>query len=160
PPAMWAVWSTKARGGYAELLFLGQALLLVTLALAQSRQRRLALLWGILAGLTFWTHLLAVVYLVPAVLFLGLGRRARWSVAEVGLAVGGAVLGMAPLLFDNLFNGFGTLAALLQPPDLPLDQAAQLMRFFRVGVPVLLGLGQPTTSQTMFDVDWPQRLAS
>ena len=26
PPAMWAVWSTKARGGYAELLFLGQAL--------------------------------------------------------------------------------------------------------------------------------------
>src|SRR5437879_254532 len=36
PPAMWAVWSTKARGGYAELLFLGQALLLATLALAQS----------------------------------------------------------------------------------------------------------------------------
>src|SRR6266566_8403595 len=43
PPAMWAVWSTKARGGYAELLFLGEALLLVTLALAQSRRRGLAL---------------------------------------------------------------------------------------------------------------------
>src|SRR5207249_4663737 len=27
PPSMWAVWSTKARGGYAELLFLGEALL-------------------------------------------------------------------------------------------------------------------------------------
>src|SRR3954468_6273122 len=36
PPAMWAVWSTKARGGYAELLFLGEALLLATLALTQS----------------------------------------------------------------------------------------------------------------------------
>src|SRR5437879_1217759 len=57
PPSMWAVWSTKARGGYAELLFLGQALLLVTLALGQSRRRRLALLWGILAGLALWTHL-------------------------------------------------------------------------------------------------------
>src|SRR5205814_6751608 len=55
PPAMWAVWSTKARGGYAELLFLGQALLLVTLALARLRSGRLALLWGILAGLAFWT---------------------------------------------------------------------------------------------------------
>src|SRR5207245_258896 len=60
PPAMWAVWSTKARGGYAELLFLGEALLLATLALAQSPSRRLVLLWGILAGLALWTHLLAV----------------------------------------------------------------------------------------------------
>jgi hypothetical protein len=159
PPAMWAVWSTKARGGYAELLFLGQALLLVTLALAQARSRRLALLWGILAGVAFWTHLLAVVYLLPAVLFLALGRRAKWSVQEAGLAVAGGVLGMAPLIFDNLSHGFLTLAALLQPADIPLDQWAQLLRFFRVGVPVLLGLGQPTTSESMFDQDWLQRPA-
>src|SRR6266581_3325387 len=53
PPAMWAVWSTKARGGYAELLCLGEALLCVSLALARSPNRRLALLWGILAGLAF-----------------------------------------------------------------------------------------------------------
>src|SRR5579859_5871029 len=79
PPSMWAVWSTKARGGYAELLFLGQALLLVTLALGQSRSRKLALLWGLLAGLAFWTHLLGVVYLVPAAIFLAFGRRAKWS---------------------------------------------------------------------------------
>src|SRR5579872_2828218 len=32
-PSMWAVWSTKARGGYAEVLFLGEALLLVTIFL-------------------------------------------------------------------------------------------------------------------------------
>src|SRR5712692_5355549 len=139
PPSMWAVWSTKARGGYAELLFLGQALLLVTLALAQSRSRRLALLWGILAGLAFWTHLLAVVYLVPAAIFLVLGRRAKWSASELGVLVAGGVLGMAPLIFDNIGNGFLTLAAILQPPDLPLDQGAQFVRFFRVGVPVLLG---------------------
>src|ERR671933_96609 len=53
PPAMWAVWSTKARGGYAELLFLGEALLLVTLTLARapSGALRLTMLWGLLAGL-------------------------------------------------------------------------------------------------------------
>ena len=68
---MWAVWSTKARGGYAELLCVGEALLLVTFMLAQSPSRRLALLWGLLAGLAFWTHLLAVVYLVPAVILPG-----------------------------------------------------------------------------------------
>ncbi len=77
----------------------------------------------------------------------------------MGLAVAGGVLGMAPLIFDNLAHNFQTLGALLQPPDLPLDQWAQLVRFFRVGVPVLLGLGQPTTSETMFDQDWLQRPA-
>src|ERR671935_2929495 len=59
PPAMWAVWSTKARGGYAELLFLGEALLLVTLWWANRttlEERRGALLWGLLAGLSIWTH--------------------------------------------------------------------------------------------------------
>src|SRR5437763_12017888 len=75
PPAMWAVWSTKARGGYAELLFLGEALLLATLALAGSRSRRLAFVWGALAGLAFWTHLLAIVYILPAVAYLVLARR-------------------------------------------------------------------------------------
>ncbi|MCA1644490.1 MAG: glycosyltransferase family 39 protein [Chloroflexi bacterium] len=159
PPSMWAVWSTKARGGYAELLFLGQALLLVTLALAASRSRRLALLWGILAGLAFWTHLLAIVYLLPVVIFLFFRRRGNWSLPELGLAAAGGVLGMAPLIFDNLAHGFLTLGALLQPADLPLDQSAQLLRFFRVGVPVLFGLGQPTTSETMFDQDWLQRPA-
>jgi hypothetical protein len=159
PPAMWAVWSTKARGGYAELLFLGQAVLLTTVALAESRDRRLALLWGILAGLALWTHLLAVVFLVPAVIFVILGRRSKWSAPEAGLAIGGGLLGMFPLLVENVANGFLTVAALLQPPDLPLDFGAQFVRFFRVGIPVLLGLGQPTTSQAMFDEDWLQRPA-
>lgn len=158
PPSMWAVWSTKARGGYAEVLFLGEALLLATLVLARSPNRRLAMLWGLLAGLAFWTHLLAIVYLVPAVLYLVLGR-GRWSPARLAMLIVGALVGMLPLLIDNFSNGFRTLAALLQPPDLPLDPVAQFVRFFRVGVPVLLGLGQPTTSQSMFDQDWLVRPA-
>src|SRR5919202_1116476 len=52
PPSMWAVWSTKARGGYAEVLFLGEALLLATLWLADQTRGPAwrTLLWGILAG--------------------------------------------------------------------------------------------------------------
>src|ERR687884_45005 len=79
PPAMWAVWSTKARGGYAELLFLGEALLLVTLILARAPARRTLLFWGVLAGLALWTHLLAVVYVAPALLYLAVARRGVWS---------------------------------------------------------------------------------
>ena len=159
PPAMWAVWSTKARGGYAEVLFLGEALLVVTLMFARAPSRRLAMLWGLLAGLAFWTHLLAIVYLVPALVFLALGRRGRFAPRQVGVLVIGVLVGMLPLLIDNLANSFLTLGALLQPPDLPIDPPAQFVRFFRVGVPVLLGLGQPTTSQAMFDQDWSLRPA-
>src|SRR5215207_8644283 len=159
PPAMWAVWSTKARGGYAELLFLGAALLLITVHFADVRQRRVALLWGLVAGLACWTHLLAVVYVLPAVVYLGLRRRGRWSAPELGLVILGSTLGLLPLLLHNAATGFPTLKALLQPPDLPLDPAAQFFRFFRVGVPVLAGLAQPTTSEVLFDQDWLTRPA-
>ncbi len=138
PPSMWAVWSTKARGGYAELLFLGEALLLITLYLGPRAWPRLALLWGLVAGLAFWTHLLAIVYIGPALVYLGLRRHRAWRPIELAGAVG-AVVGAAPLLIYNLRTGFPTVGAMMQPPDLPLDPWAQLLRFFRVGVPVLLG---------------------
>jgi hypothetical protein len=99
-----------------------------------------------------------VVYLVPAAVYLAFGR-GRWTPARIGMLVSGVFIGMLPLLIDNVSNGFRTLAALLQPPDLPVDPVAQFVRFFRVGVPVLVGLGQPTTSQSMFDQDWPLRPA-
>jgi hypothetical protein len=159
PPSMWAVWSTKARGGYAELLFLGEALLLVTLYLASRSRPRLALLWGFVAGLAFWTHLLAIVYVGPALLYLVLRRRRNWRLTELGAGALGAVVGAAPLLIYNLRTGFPTIGAMMQPADLPLDPWAQLLRFFRVGVPVLAGLGQPTTSADMFDRDWMLRPA-
>jgi Dolichyl-phosphate-mannose-protein mannosyltransferase len=159
PPSMWAVWSTKARGGYAEVLFLGQALLLVSLKLAERRSAGLAVLWGVIAGLAIWTHLLAAVYVVPALLYIALRRRTHWSATEIGLAVGGALVGAAPLVVDNALTGWRSLAALTQAPDLPVDIPAQLVRFFRVGVPVLVGLGQPTTSEAMFDADWGFRPA-
>jgi hypothetical protein len=165
PPSMWAVWSTKARGGYAELLLLGEALLLATLWWAElpegRRAARAAFVWGLLAGLATWTHLLAVVYLVPSVVYL-LFRRTRRRLGdprEVGLVLLATAIGMLPLLINNLVGGFPTLRALLQPPDLPLDPVAQLVRFVRVGVPVLAGLAQPTTSAAMFDADWLSRPA-
>ncbi|MBV9168690.1 MAG: glycosyltransferase family 39 protein, partial [Chloroflexi bacterium] len=159
PPSMWAVWSTKARGGYAEVLFLGQALLLTSLYLAERHSARLALLWGAIAGVAIWTHLLAAVYVVPTLVYMGLRRRAHWSISEIACALGGAFVGALPLIWENVLSGWRSLAALTQAPDLPVDIPAQFVRFFRIGVPVLVGLGQPTTSETMFDADWGFRPA-
>lgn len=159
PPSMWAVWSTKARGGYAEVLFLGELLLLLSLLLAERQKTVLAAAWGAVAGLAIWTHLLAAVYVLPAIAYLVLRRRTRWSSSEISLALAAGLVGASPLIVENLLSGWPSLAALTQVPDLPLDVPAQFIRFFRVGVPVLLGLGQPTTSEVMFDADWGFRPA-
>ncbi|MBI2756610.1 MAG: glycosyltransferase family 39 protein [Chloroflexi bacterium] len=160
PPSMWAVWSTKARGGYAEVLFLGQALLLCALWLAERPRRAAgAFAFGLLTGLTIWTHLLGVVYVLPAVAYVMARRRGAWARSEVPAAVLGGIIGALPLLLANLVGGFPTVAALTKPADIPTDPVAQLVRLLRVGVPVLLGLGQPTTSAAMFDLDWLNRPA-
>jgi hypothetical protein len=165
PPAMLALWSTRARGGYAELLALGEALLLVTLLVARppshlggllrrSPSVLLALVWGVLAGLALWTHLLAVVYLVPCAAFVLLvGPR---SPSTYAVLAAGFVVGASPLLIDNLANEWATFADLLTPSPLPYDPLQQAVRFFRVSVPVLAGVGVPVppSDRTFFDRDY------
>ncbi|MBA2450060.1 MAG: glycosyltransferase family 39 protein, partial [Chloroflexi bacterium] len=80
PPSFLAVWSVKARGGYAELLALGQLFLLLCQILVERRARgsgglsRLAALAGLVGGAALWTHPLAVVYLAAGGLYVGLSR--------------------------------------------------------------------------------------
>ncbi len=162
PPVMWAVWSTKSRGGYAEVLFLGSLFLLLTLRVADRPRWSRWLLWGLVGGLAFWTHLIAIVYLLPVAVYLGvlaLRGQLKWSWSGVALATLAFAAGMGPMLAYNVANGFPTIASLLQPPDLPFDPRGQFFRFFRVGLPVLAGLAQPTTSTDMFDRDWLLRPA-
>ncbi len=155
PPAMWALWSTKARGGYAEVLFLGEALLLVSLWLGTARRPLSgALAWGVIAGLALWTHLLAVVYLVPSVLFLVLRRR-NWSPPELSAAAVAFVLGAAPLLLANVTDGFDTLSVVGGPNGVHAEPVGELLRFLRTGLPMLAGVGRPVPPPTLAqDMAW------
>jgi hypothetical protein len=155
PPAMWALWSTKARGGYAEVLFLGEALLLMSLWVAVRRCAPWGMLaWGLVGGLALWTHLLAVVYLVPAVAFVALRRRG-WSANEVCAAGAGFVLGAVPLLVANLRSGFATLGVVAGPAGVTVWPPGELLRFLRTGVSMLAGVGRPVPPPTLAaDLAW------
>jgi hypothetical protein len=67
--------------------------------------------WGALAGFAFWTFGLTAVYSLPAMILLG--RRAirggRWRLFMPRLAavVGGAVVGMTPLVLWSVRHGVG-----------------------------------------------------
>ena len=103
-PAFVTRYSLSNDGNYVEVLALGSAALLAVVAWDEDRSRlALPVLAGLLLGLAFWCHILAVIHTAAVVLFL-LGARRAASPALVRLA-GGFALGYAPGLLWNASNG-------------------------------------------------------
>jgi hypothetical protein len=162
PPSFLAFWSLKARGGYVELLALGQALLLLAGSLGPGpvgAAWRVALL-GLLSGATLWTHVLGLVYVLPALLLL-VTRTARARQPSLLLVwLGGLLIGSAPLLVYNLTTAGETLGALSGSGATLESVQSNLRALLRVGLPVMAGLGQATSSPLLFSLDWPSRPGS
>jgi 4-amino-4-deoxy-L-arabinose transferase-like glycosyltransferase len=104
------LYTTATLGGYGETLLIGNLLFLLTLHLASARDgQRLPpssfhwLLFGLLAGLGFWTFPLVLVYLAPAVVYLVvLQRRSQSS---------GSILSGAARPSTSLLSAQGARAA-------------------------------------------------
>ncbi|MCC7106436.1 MAG: hypothetical protein IT307_14965 [Chloroflexi bacterium] len=161
PPSFLAFWSVKARGGYVELLLLGQALIfLAPWAVAGRWLAARLFLYGAIAGVIVWTHLLGLAWAVPALGYVAgrLGLR-RLRGAMLACLVG-VLLGLSPAIVENLTRGGATLAALGAEQttlEVVQDNFRQLVD---VGLPVMAGLGQATSSPVLFEQDWPRRPGS
>lgn len=151
-PAFLDLWSLKARGGYVEVMALGQLLLLLAFdsAKRQSIGPARGALFGLLAGVGLWTNTLIGVYLLPIAVYLALVLRRRvlgwWLLAGIV----GVLVGAAPMIFYNLSNNFATAGAMFtadEPLREPLDA---LDRLFRYSLPVLAGLTQGSSSWDQF----------
>jgi hypothetical protein len=154
PPAFLALWGLKARGGYIEVLLLGQALILLAMHVA-GRGRvgaRPALLGGLLTGIGVWTNLLIAVYLLPIALYLGLVLRRKLLGQWVLVAALAAVVGGLPLLGFNAEHGLATAGAMSTWRGAISTIPYYTFHFFRHSLPVLAGLAQGSTSQELF---WP-----
>ena len=94
PPVLLTLYTTASLGGYGEALLAGNLLLWWghRLGCEDARRRGLWLVWGLVAGLGFWTLGLVLVYLVPVSLWLLWRLRARpWQgclLAALGFAAG------------------------------------------------------------------------
>jgi hypothetical protein len=108
-PAFVTQYSLSNDGNYVEVLALGPwALLLALRALEAPRAGPLALTAGVLLGLAFWCHILALIpaLAVGLVLLAGLGRRGP----RAGLALAaGFVCGYLPGLLWNAGHGWESL---------------------------------------------------
>ena len=163
PPSFLAVWSVKARGGYAELLALGQLFLLLCQILADrggSRATATAVLAGFVGGLALWTHPLAVVYLAAGVLYVGLSLRRSLRPSTIAVGVVGFGAGLLPAIAYNLAEGFPSLRYAAGGGTAPGSALVNLWGLGRYGAPVLAGLAEGTASKTLLDADWPGRPGS
>jgi hypothetical protein len=111
-PAFVTRYSLSNDGNYVEVLALGSAALLAVVAWDEDRARlTLPLIAGLLLGLAFWSHILAVIPAAAALLFVRFARRA--AVPAVLWMGAGSALGYAPGFLWNAANGWQTFRYLV-----------------------------------------------
>ncbi len=149
------LYTTVSIGGYGEALLLGQVLLLITLAIVDRQRPWLYAVWGMVAGIAFWTFGLTLVYILPAICLLAWrdAHRAPRRAALAGwpLAIAGGVLGMAPWLGWAIIHSPGTLVGELlgsaiagaSPSSLPQAWLEHLRNLLLLGGSVTLGFRPP-----------------
>ncbi|MEE6259015.1 hypothetical protein [Plantactinospora sonchi] len=144
-----------AVGGRPEIKPAVLALLLIALALGQRRVRRRWWafgLFGVLAGLCVWDDWLVVPYLIAAFGLLVVGCW-RALLGWAGLLVaGGFLLGVAPLIVDNLTAPAGqdSVSVLRQVSDgttVVTTVGERLHGAILVGIPLATGLCPPDRCQ-------------
>jgi hypothetical protein len=113
-PAFVTRYSLSNDGNYVELLALGTwALWLGARAVLEPEPRgRLALAAGLLLGLGFWCHILAVIHVAALALLLVAALRLA-AVAPLASLGMGVALGYVPGWLWNLANGWGSLLYLV-----------------------------------------------
>jgi hypothetical protein len=113
-PAFVTRYSLSNDGNYVEVLALGTWALVLALRWAEEPPRRAprALAIGLLLGLAFWCHILAVIPAVAVAVFL-LVESPRDALAAAPLALLGFALGDLPGLLWNAANGWESFAYLV-----------------------------------------------
>lgn len=152
PPAYSLFFAGEARTHYGLGLFLSAWLMWISLRLgeAQAWRPRSLLLWGLVAGLAFWTNFLSATAILPCGLHLLWAGRARLRPVHLGWLLLGGLLGAAPLLWFNASHGWphlGLGGELRLGPELGavdrygLEHAWRYLKaIFWRGMPALLGV--------------------
>lgn len=140
-PQSLLVWSTKARGGFIEILIIGGFALL--LALRSLRSREVApqvIIAGFLLGLGWWVNNQIVYFFAPVALGF-LCRLWREGLRECGRqmlrGVSAFLVGSAPYWLYNLQNDFASFGIFGRAPG--GDISEHLIGALTVSLPMLLG---------------------
>jgi hypothetical protein len=152
-PGIYVWWSTKEGAFYGATLVLGLLLLLLTIRFAERPTYPDSFGLGLALGSGIWASPQIVYYAVPAALWL-VFRRGRWLASTAWRAVSygshaflGLLVGVAPWLGYNAFRNWASVRFALEQLHTPHSGAHtygwNLRAFFRIALPVALGLRHP-----------------
>ncbi len=156
PTVNTTLYSTVSLGGYGEVLLLGNLLLILSLSIRKRPERILPFfVWGLLAGLGFWTFGLSLVTILPAgiLLLVSLWCSKRKRALSLAAVVAGILVGAGPWIWQALMEGFGPLVAELGGSAIAVESGGHLIwsrlsNALLFGSTVTLGLRPP------WEVSW------
>ena len=145
----WLNWSSRAGTGYIEMMVLGALvfLLAIKVVFENCGSPKIYFLLGLVAGFGFWVQPTIAYYLLPAGIFIFLHDRKIFFKREFYLAILGAIIGAAPVIFYNLTNQSATATSLFNKP---WGIKPALYKFFVEGMPVILGVRPPWSTTNFF----------
>lgn len=114
-PPYFHSYAHASRGGYIEALFLGTWLFFITYRIVWSDKKSPKtsyFLFGLIAGLGFWTNPMTVSYLAVSVFFVFLKNKKFFRSSDFLLSLAAFFLGSAPFWIYNLKNNFAALSFL------------------------------------------------
>lgn len=160
PPSSLVVWSTKARGGFIEILLLGAlALLLVARWGDKQPQVRPPLFAALLLGLGWWINNQIIYFLLPILVWtiwvlIDVTRRARKRVIPVllkqlALFVIFFFIGGLPYWIYNIQNWFISFEMFRSAGS--KDLAAHFVGLYETALPILFGARGFWESNPLFD---------
>jgi 4-amino-4-deoxy-L-arabinose transferase-like glycosyltransferase len=151
PTVNTTLYSTVSLGGYGEALLLGNLLLLLSLSIRRRPEKLWRFfVWGLLAGLGFWTFGLSLVYILPTgfLILLSLRRSRKRRALFAAVVVAGALMGAGPWIWHAVVEGIGPLVAELGGSAIAVESGGspvwgRLLNALLFGSTVTLGLRPP-----------------
>jgi 4-amino-4-deoxy-L-arabinose transferase-like glycosyltransferase len=153
PVVLVTTYTTASLGGYGETLVFGNLILWLGYQLAYGEWEGSYWAWlvfGLVAGLAFWTLAMSLVYLLPVGILI---VRRYWAGADRRLFLGvilflaGWVVGSMPWWYANLSGGWQALRVLLGSAVIKTTFIERLTALLLLGLPALAGMRFPWSSE-------------
>jgi hypothetical protein len=145
-PSALILWSSKARGGFIELVVIGTLALIIAIDILRSSKPKpvSTLLLGLVVGLGWWVNYQIAYYAVPIALCLALtflrptgfaGFTRTVFIGLFGFLLGGAPFWLANIFGQPAFESFTWMAK----ADGSVDVVKHLGGFFSGALPIIFG---------------------
>ena len=158
PPVGFVEWSTKARGGFIELVVLGTAALIIAIDVYRQNKPKISSLslLAFILGIAWWVNNQAIFYIVAIGLFLIVPLIKKLGLKQTAIhsIIAGACffIGGTPFWYYNLFTHprLQTFKQLGGHAKFPSEVLSHLHGFFSEALPILLGARRFWTRYDLF----------